>query len=141
MGEFHSPQSLIQALITSLVRFVLGPLLIVEALMTSLWIARHISGMTSRDTITIVLFVIRAITGAFAVVSGVWLIERRPIARPIARAVLLASAMLTTLELGFRLAPSSLDPAWRWPVVVASWIYAAVWLIVLRRSTVRETRT
>jgi hypothetical protein len=69
-----------------------------------------------------------------------WLIEQRPIAVGVARVTLVGSAVLTTLELGWRLAPSNLDPAWRWPVVVGSWIYAAVWLMLLNSSTARGTR-
>ena len=134
-GEFHSPDSLLRALIASLVRYVLGPLLMIEALVTSVWIARHLSGLMARDGVTIAVVAARALVGALALVSGMWLIERRPIAVATARLTLVASAVLTTLELGWRLAPSNLDPAWRWPVVAASWIYALAWLIVLRRST------
>ena len=140
-GEFHSPDSLLRALIASLVRYVLGPLLMIEALVTSVWIARHLSGLMARDAVTIAIVVARGLVGALALVSGMWLIDRRPIGAATARVALVASAVLTTLELGWRLAPSNLDPAWRWPVVAGSWIYAAVWLIVLGRSTVRETRT
>jgi len=108
---------------------------------TSVWIARHLSGLMARDAVTIAVVAARGLVGALALVSGMWLIERRPIAIVSARVTLVASAVLTTLELGWRLAPSNLDPAWRWPVGAGSWIYAALWLIVLGRSTVRETRT
>lgn len=103
--------------------------------MTSAWIARHLPGLTSRAGVTIVIVAARAIVGALGLVSGMWLIERRPIAIVTARVTLVASAVLTTLELGWRLAPSNLDPAWRVPFIAGSWIYALVWLLVLRRST------
>src|SRR4051812_1723816 len=114
-----------------IVRTVLGPLLIAEALLTSFWIARHLPGLFARDTITVVIIAIRAMAAALALMSGMWLIERRPIARSAARVALVASATLTTLELGCRLAPSNVDPAWRWPLVAASWMYAGAWLIAL----------
>lgn len=121
-----------------MLRVVLAPLLIVEALMTSLWIARHLPGLMARDSVTVVLLAIRAMVGALALVSGMWLIERRPIGAATARVTLVASAALTTLELGWRLAPSNLDPAWRIPVIAGSWIYALMWGLVLRRGARNE---
>ena len=118
----------------SVIRAVLAPLLIVEALMTSVWIARHLPGLFARDAATIAIIAVRAIVGVLALMSGVWLIERRPIAAATARVTLVASAILTTLELGWRLAPTNVDPAWRWPVVAGAWIYAGAALVVLSRA-------
>ena len=121
-----------------MLRVVLAPLLIAEALMTSVWIARHLPGLMARDAVTIVVIAARAVIGALGLMSGMWLIERRRIGVGAARVTLIASALLTTLELGWRLAPSNLDPAWRWPAVTGAWIYALAWLIVLRKSSGRE---
>lgn len=129
-----------------MIRAVLAPLLIAEALLTSVWIARHLPGMTSRAPITIAIITSRALVGTLGLMSGMWLIERRRIGAAVARVTLVASALLTTLELGWRLAPSNLDPAWRWPAVAGAWMYACVWLLAL--STAKniaaagaETRT
>jgi hypothetical protein len=50
--------------------------------------------------------------------------------------VLLVSAVLLTIETGWRLTPTDLDPTWRWPLVAAYWVYALGAVYALRRATV-----
>jgi hypothetical protein len=59
-------------------------------------------------------------------------IGRRPPGRSLARWVLVLSALLYTVGLGFGLAPSSIFPAYRWWAVGAYWIYALSGLVVFR---------
>jgi hypothetical protein len=44
---------------------------------------------------------------------------------------LLASALVLTLELGAGLSPTSVFPAFRWPMVAAYWAYATVFVLAL----------
>lgn len=65
--------------------------------------------------------------------SAVLLSRRAAPARTLGRTVALLSAVVLTLEIGLRLAPSSLPPGVRSPVLVAYWSYAAAVVWVLGR--------
>ena len=82
--------------------------------------------------LTIGMLVLRALVGVLQFAGGWTLNGRRPVGRAIARSSLVASAVLTTLELGFRLAPTSLFPSYRWPVVAIYWLYALAGVWILR---------
>jgi hypothetical protein len=111
--------------------WLLGFLFLLEAALTGLWITRLLPSLGVYDATADVLIASRALVGAVELMTW-WLIHgRRPTAVPLARVVLVASAVLTTLEIGWRIAPSNMDPAWRWPYVTAYWIYAAGWLLFL----------
>ena len=51
----------------------------------------------------------------------------------LARVVLVASAVLTTFEIGLRWAPTSLFPSYRWPAVGLYWLYALVGVWVVKK--------
>ncbi|MEO8482842.1 MAG: hypothetical protein ABI634_11570 [Acidobacteriota bacterium] len=67
-------------------------------------------------------------------ITAMLLSRRAAQARPLGRAVVLASAVLLTLEIGLRLAPSSLAPGTREPVLATYWLYAAAVVWVLGRN-------
>ena len=106
-------------------------LLVVEGVFTALWMARMIPTLAGHDGIVVALMMARGLVGAAQLTSGLFLFGRRPAAATIARSALLVSAVLMTLEVGERLAPSDLEPGLRWPVVVGYWVYAisAAWLL------------
>jgi hypothetical protein len=54
---------------------------------------------------------------------------------------LLASAVLLTVELGFGQAPTSVFPAWRWPIVGAYWGYVLGLGAVLKFETGQTGQT
>jgi len=68
---------------------------------------------------------------ALELISATFLVNDREGGPTLARRVLLASAVLLTLEVGLRLAPTNLDPTFTWWVVTAYWMYAiaAQWLL------------
>jgi hypothetical protein len=99
-------------------------LLVVEGLSTGLWIARLVPRLSGFDAFVVVLMVMRGLVGAMQLTGGVFLLGRRAAAVTLSRWALIASAILTTLEIGERLAPSGLVPSLRWPLVGAYWIYA-----------------
>jgi hypothetical protein len=99
-------------------------LLIAEGLLGALWLANLVPVIAAHGPVTIALIVARGLVAAAQLMSGWLLIRRRPPGAPIARGALLASAALVILEIGLRLAPSNLDPTFRWPVVAAYGAYA-----------------
>jgi hypothetical protein len=117
------------------VRQALAFLLILEAIVTEIWIAGLLPSLAAYDAVVLVLVVARAIIAAALFMGGWLLLNQRPAAAPIAGPALLVSAGLMTVEIGFRMAPSNLDPTFRWPVVGLYWVYALVASWYLRRQS------
>lgn len=116
---------------------LLGFLLLFEAVLTGMWIARLLPTIGIYDVVALIVMANRAVVGAAELLAW-WLIRtKRPLAIPLTRIVLVASAVLTTLEIGWRLAPSNIDPAWRWWYVGGYWVYASFWLVYLRPKSDR----
>ena len=88
------------------------------------------------DTAARLVLVLRAGVGALELMSGWWLRTRQPAGRVWAPVALIASAALTTVEIGGRVASSDLSPGWRWPYVVAYGVYAVAASWWLRRTPV-----
>jgi hypothetical protein len=99
-------------------------LLVVEGLTTGWWLARILPSLQGYDRAALILVAARAVIGGMQLAGGFFLVSRRLAAATLARVALLASAMLTTFEIGARMAPTDLDPTFRWPLVIAYWIYA-----------------
>ena len=108
-----------------LVRPILAGLLILEAIQSALWIARLLPSLGVRDRTTVVLVGLRAVVSAVELVAGLQLRLNRMTGRPLARAALLASTALMTIEIGWRQVPTNLDPTYRWWIVGAYVVYAA----------------
>jgi hypothetical protein len=103
-----------------------------EAILTMSWLARFATMAPAYDTTVWIMVALRA---AVTVVQGVaaWLLlQRAPPADLFARAAVLSAAVVLTLEIGARLAPSSLPPGTRTPLIAAYWIYAAIVTLALR---------
>jgi hypothetical protein len=99
-------------------------LLVIDALLTGVWLANLLPVLAAYDLLVFALLIARGFTAAALFTGGWLLLGDRPAAAAIARGALLVSAMLLTIEIGFRLAPSNLDPTFRWPLVVLYWLYA-----------------
>lgn len=99
-------------------------LLIVEGLSTGLWIAKLVPMLSAFDAPVLTLMIVRGLVGAMQLAGGVFLLGHRPAAAMLSRWALIASATLTTLEIGARMAPGNLGPGLRWPLVGAYWCYA-----------------
>jgi hypothetical protein len=112
-------------------RLVIPALLLLEGVSTGLWIARLVPMLGAYGTATTLLILVRGVVAATQCMAGWLMFDDRPPATPMAIWSLLASAVLITLELGARLAPSDNDPTFRWYVVGAYWVYALglVWYL------------
>lgn len=110
---------------------VLSFLLVAEGVTTLFWLVQFVPSLGWRDRASVATILARGLVGAMQLTSGWWLATRRQSAPALARLSLLLSAGLLTLEIGARLSPTNLDPTFRWPVVLAYWIYAlgAAWLL------------
>jgi hypothetical protein len=115
----------------SLARAIVSGLLFLEGVRSGLWIAALLPSLGVRDRTTVVLVCLRAAVSAIQMVSGVLLRLGRMSAPALARAALLASAVLMPLELGLRLVPTNMDPTYRWWLVAAYAVYAgsAIWYL------------
>jgi hypothetical protein len=114
-------------------RRLIGAILIVEALLAVLSTLRSLPDLPGYDAAAIVLVLAGAAVGALQLTSGVLLLERRPPGPPLGQAALLVSAILTTLVVGFRLAPSDVFYWIRWEFVAGYWAYAIIAILLLRR--------
>jgi hypothetical protein len=117
-----------------LFRAILPTLLLLEAALAGLWIWNLLPGITGRGALTLALVTARGFVCVAQTVSSLGLRVGRPFAVKLTTATLLAAGVLLTCETGLRLAPTNLDPSFRWHVVVGYWVYVAVAF-----STVRGT--
>jgi hypothetical protein len=111
-----------------------GFLLIAEGVYTLFWLVQLLPSLGWRNGASVALIAARAIAGAIQLSTGWGLSSRRPSALSIAPWIFASSAALLTIELGGQLTPTNLDPTFRWPVVVAYWIYAGLTIGILRGS-------
>jgi hypothetical protein len=115
-----------------LMRILIGVLLALEGLSTGVATISRVQSFAVYPAAIDALFALRGVVGVLQFASGWMLVRNAGPGRPFARVALLASACLLTLELGFALAPTSVFPTFRWPVVVAYWIYAIASTLLLR---------
>ena len=110
---------------------ILYGLLVLEGASSALWIARLLPAMGVRGWTVIVLVAARGLVSSLQFVSAMLLRTRRANGPPLARAALAGSSALITLEVGFRMVPTSVDPTFAWWIVGGYWAYAAlaIWLL------------
>lgn len=100
-------------------------LLIAEAVGSALRLAQLAGTLVVYGPVALGLLALRGLVAAVQLTTGWQLLSGRATAAPLARMAVLASAVLTALETGFRLAPTNIDPSLRWYLVAAYWLYAA----------------
>jgi hypothetical protein len=112
-------------------------LLFLEVVVNSLWIARVLSSIPFRPPLDWMLFLARAVVTALELTAAGHVLNDREAGPVLASRVLLASAVLVTVETGFRLMPTNLDPTFKWWVVALYWMYAisAGWALRSGRSS------
>lgn len=115
------------------VRIVLMAAFGFEALLGVQALAGFLPVAASHDATVWAMTALRALVTLGQGIAAVLLSRRADPAGPFGRTVVLASAVLLTLEIGARLAPSSLVPGTREPVLAAYWIYAVLVVIGTRR--------
>jgi len=113
------------------VRTALGALLIVEAAIAALSTLQSLPALPGYDPVAVALILARAAVGALQLSSGYLLVEKRLAGPALGQAALLASAIVTTLTVGYRLAPSDVYYWIRWQFVAGYWVYAVggIWFL------------
>ena len=114
-------------------RFLLAAFLIVESIFNALYVAGLLRVLSIYDVVAIVLIFARGMTGALQFTGGWTLVTGRPAGAALARLALIVAAVLTTLDVGFNLAPTSVYPWWRWQVAIGYWVYAVAGILLIRR--------
>ncbi len=119
-------------------RVLLCGCLLLEGASTALWITSRLPMLTAYAGLTLAIMLARGLMGALQLTVGSLLWRRAPAGVALAPGVFLASAALYTLELGFRLRPSSVYPGARWLLVVGYAAYAIIGVVMVRN---RKPRT
>ncbi len=114
-------------------RRLLGFVLLLEAALAALATLRAVPSLPGYDAIANIVILARAAVGALQLAGGLMLVERKPPGPALARAALLASAVVTMLVVGLRLAPSDVYYWIRWQFVASYWAYVLVGIWILRR--------
>ena len=114
------------------VRRVFALLLILEGLSSALKFSSRLSILTIYPPLTIAFVGARVVVAVQQFAAGWMVIGGRLPGPALARWTFAESAVLITFELGFRFAPSSLFPAFRWWAVGLYWLYAAAGILVFR---------
>lgn len=109
--------------VTSL-RMILAVLLGVDATNSALWAARIASAAAAHDAVVLGMVALRVAVTALQAVAAWLLVRRAPPAFVLARAAFAGSAVLLVLELGARLAPSSIAPGLRYRYLAAYVLYS-----------------
>ena len=117
---------------TLVFRLVPSALLILESFGTAVHLARLLPTLVVYGPVALMLMAARALVAALQFTSGWMLWDDRPPARPIAMFSLAASALLAIPEIGLRLAPTNIDPTFKWWTVIVYAIYAAVMIVSIR---------
>ncbi len=106
-------------------------LLLADALSAAVGVATLLPGLAMHAAPVIARIVLRAGAGMLEGAGGFRLLNGRASGAALGRAGSLVAALYVTLGIGFRLAPSSLDPSLRLPMVALYWLFAAiVWLLL-----------
>jgi hypothetical protein len=112
----------------------------VEVAITIAWLTRLFPTLGAYPALVTTVVVLRVVATVFQSASAWTLLQRLPTALLLTRWTFLAVAALVTLEVGLRLAPSSVFPGHRWPLVGAYWAVAIVVLIWTMRSSGQASR-
>ena len=118
-------------------RRIPAALLILDGLGAAVRLTSLLPTLVVYGPLTLTLLAARALVAALQFTSGWMLWDDRPPARPIAIAALAASALLKIPEIGLRLAPTNIDPTFKWWAVAAYAVYAAAiaaWIERTRRA-------
>ena len=105
-------------------RTILALLLILEALSSGLRATGRLPMLVIYPWFTLALMTARLGVAVAQFSSGWMLLQHQPVGRVLGFWSYIASAALVTLEVGLRLTPSNLFPAYRWPAVGLYWLYA-----------------
>ncbi len=115
------------------VRTAIALLLGIEALVGVQGLARFVEVAAAYDATVWLMAALRAVVTVLQGTAAWTLWRAMPPGPLFARVAVVSSAVVLTLEVGAHLAPSSLPPGTRGPVIVAYWVYAALVLLLLRR--------
>ena len=105
-------------------RLLMAVLLLGEAGLTAVWLSGQLSVLGIYGSVELLMTGLRAVVAALLCAAGFMWIRGRTSAPAFTCVALLSSAVLLTLTLGLGLAPTSVFPAFRWPVVMGYWTYA-----------------
>ena len=119
-------------------RRIPAALLILDGLGTAVRLTSLLPTLGVYAPIALTLLAARALIAALQFTSGWMLWDDRPPAAPLAIVSLVASALLAIPETGLRLAPTNIDPTFKWWAVIGYGIYALVMTASIRIASNRQ---
>lgn len=112
-----------------------GVLLVVDGAGAALAFAALLPFLATHAATVVATVVARAAIGAVELVAGMFLLQEREPGARLGRIAAGLTAVGGTLAIGFRLAPSSVDPSMRLPTVAGYWLFAILVLALTRRGS------
>jgi hypothetical protein len=103
----------------------------------ALRVANLISQLGGYDAVAVSLILARGLLGALQFTGGWLLASRRPQGFVLAQWAFVGAALLTPLDVGMGLAPTSVYPWLRWRVTMAYDLYAIGAALLVRRAARR----
>lgn len=104
-----------------------------EGAVSLMFLSALLPALAAYDAIALGLIAGRGLISMGELTAGWLLASKSPPGARLAQAALVASAVLAVFEVGLRLAPGNLDPAWRWWFVGGYCVYATAWTWWLRK--------
>ena len=114
-------------------RTIIAVVLLFDVVDTVAWLASIMGEGLTLDPLALVIVFARAAVGGLEAVAAWHLLRGRRSAAFLTRLAVIGAAVLTTLILGFGLAPSDLPPGERSLVVAITWIVAVVAVLAVWR--------
>jgi hypothetical protein len=118
-------------------RAVVASCLVVEVVVTGSWLASALPMLPVYGWATLLMIAARVIATASQSAAIYGLVEHNTTGPDLSATAFLTSAVVLTLELGTRLAPSNVFPSHRWPIVGMYWLYALAGTLLSRRLQTR----
>jgi hypothetical protein len=114
-------------------RLIPAALLFIEGLGSAIRLTGLLPTLVVYSPLTLTLLAARALIAALQFTSGWMLWDDRPPARPLAIVSLTLSTLLAVPETGLRLAPTNIDPTFRWWAVIVYAMYASTMIWCIRK--------
>ena len=112
--------------------------MLIEVTLRSVGFAQLSSSLVFLGPLAWVLAAAQLVLTVLEFTAVTFLLHHRDAGPTLARRVLLASACLVVAETGLRLAPTNLDPTFKWWVVGAYWAYVLALRSMLRSLAMKH---
>jgi hypothetical protein len=118
--------------VRSISRRIIGVWLMVDAALTAMWFSTRADSLGGRDTLSVVMMVLRLGVAGVSAVAGWNIAQQRPQGTALGTIALALIAVFALVTAWSGVLPTNLDPAWRVPVALGTTAAAVTAMLVLR---------